>query len=138
MISGIGSISGIAHANYGVGSAQSLSFSSGGKLYVPVSPSMVGYAQFEHVRGIPSSNPNGGVNISKIKILNTLIDRLVDMKQKPTLEKPESEMSDAQVDALIKDYQKQIQNTINIAQANPYALSGAPAGGAGSLFSIAA
>ncbi len=138
MISGAGTISGIAHANYGVGSSQSLSFSSGGKLYVPVSPSMVAYAQFEHVRGVATDNPNGGVNISKIKILNTLIDRLVDMKQQPSVTKPDSEMSDAQVDALIKDYQNKIQSTINIAQANPYALAGAAASGAGALFSIAA
>ncbi len=138
MISGIGNISGLAHANYGVGTSQSLSFSAGGKLYIPVSPSMVGYTQFEHVRGVASDSPSGGVNISKIKILNTLIDRLIDMKQQPTMVKPEGEMSDAQVDALIKDYQNQIQNTVSIAQANPYALSGASTGSAGALFSIAA
>ncbi len=138
MISGVGNISGIAHANYGVGSAQSMSFSSGGKLYVPVSPAMVGYTQFEHVRGVASDSPSGGVNISKIKILNTLIDRLIDMKQTPTVTKNNTEISDAQVDALIKDYQNQIKNTVNIAQSNPYALSGATASGAGALFSIAA
>ncbi len=138
MISGLGSISGLAHANYGVGSARSVSFSAGGKLYIPVSPAMVGYAQFEHVRGIASENPSGGVNISKIKVLNTLIDRLIDMKQQPEAIKTDSEMSDAQVDALINEYQTQIQSTISIAQANPYALSGAGAGQAGALFSIAA
>jgi hypothetical protein len=47
-----------------------------GKLFVPVQPSMVVYAQFDHISGVPSTSGQG-VRVSKIQILNTLIDQLV-------------------------------------------------------------
>lgn len=137
MISTFSNMQGIAHANYGVN--YSMSFSSNGKLHVPVSPSLVGYTQFEHVQGVAAEPGAGGVNISKIKILNTLIDRLIDLKQQPIISKDAEMLSDTQVDALIEDYQSKIKNVVNIAKSNPYALGGASvASQPGSLFSIAA
>lgn len=138
MISTIGNISAIAHSNYSSGISSPISFSGVGKLYVPVNPALVGYAQFEHVAGVASENGSSGVNISKIQVLNTLIDRLLDMKQKPKITQDNSELSDTQVDALIKEYQSRIKGVINVAQGNPYALGGAPSPQAGALFSIAA
>ena len=55
--------------------------SSGGRTFVPVKPSMYGYAQFQYVSGYPARNGQEGVSIDKIKILNTLIDQLVTMRQ---------------------------------------------------------
>jgi len=100
-------------------------FTSGsGALYVPVSPSAVVYSQFSHVRGTPSSE--GGVSVSKIKILNTLIDQLISMKTKKTLSKDLiSQLTDNQKDVLIKQYQKQIQSELTqSARAGTYGFAG--------------
>ena len=137
MVSTFSNMQGIAYANYGVNASRT--FSSSGKLYVPVSPALVGYTQFEHVKGVAAASGSGGVNISKIKVLNTLIDRLVEMKQQPSVSKDSQELSEPQVDALISDYQNKIQSIVNVAKANPYALGGgSPVAQPGALFSIAA
>ncbi len=137
MVSTFSNIQGIAHSNYGA--TYSVSYSSGGKLHVPVSPSLVGYTQFEHVQGVAADSGSGGVNISKIKILNTLIDRLIDLKQQPMVSKDTEVLSDSQVDALIEDYQNKIQNVVNVSKSNPYVIGGVSTGvQLGSLFSIAA
>src|SRR5574344_792202 len=98
-----------------------------GALYVPVSPSAVVYAQFNHVRGIAASAGESGVPISRVKILKTLIDQLVSMKSKPSVSKENvSELSDKQMDALIKQYQKQIQTSVSESiTTKKYGLAGA-------------
>jgi hypothetical protein len=108
------------------------------KIYVPVSPGLVIYSQFEHVSGIATSGNQKGVTITKVSILNTLIDRLIDMKQKPDIPADSTALTDDQVDALIKNYQTQIKDSLNLAQANPYALGGGAAPQTGALFNIAA
>ncbi len=136
MISTLTTLTGVAHAHYGSGSAQSTQIASNNKLSVSVSPSMVGYTQFEHVRGVASDNSGSGVSVHKINILNSLINRLVDMNK---IQKPDTiENESTQLDSLIKEYQKKIQETEQVAQSNPYALSGAPSNATGVLFSIAA
>lgn len=96
-----------------------------GKVYVQVKPNQVVYSQFEHVSGYASSHSNGGgVPISKIKILNTLIDQLVKIQTNTQKPKLPTDMTDSQVDALIKDYQGKIKTAINTAKANPFALTG--------------
>lgn len=109
------------------------SFASGGasgKLYVPVNPMAVVYAQFDHISGVAARHGETGVSISKIQILNTLIEHLSAMKSQPKTSV--NSMSDKQVDALIENYQKQIQMAVH---STPYILSGAqPQSGA--LFSI--
>lgn len=98
--------------------------SIGGKLYVPVKPSQVIFSQFEHVSGFASSKTDSGVPVSKIKILNTLIDQLVKIKtdaQKPNLP---SDLTDSQIDALIEDYQNKITTAINSAKQTPFGLTG--------------
>lgn len=96
--------------------------SSGGRTYVPVKPSMYGYAQFQYVAGYPAPGGQEGVSIDKIKILNTLIEQLVTMKQKNIQPKvtAHGEISDKQIDALIKQYQTQIQTVTAQAEGLPY------------------
>ncbi|MCM1320825.1 MAG: hypothetical protein NC041_01450 [Bacteroides sp.] len=103
------------------------SFFSGGissKLYVPVRPDQVIYSQFEHVSGVVSGSGQSGVPVSKIKILNTLIDQLVKYKNDASASEMPMELSDAQIDALIKDYQGKISAAIQTAKANPFGMSG--------------
>jgi hypothetical protein len=53
----------------------------GSRVAVPVSPSAYIYSHFKHVSGVPASDGESGVNISKLKIIDTLIDRLSKMKK---------------------------------------------------------
>ena len=114
---------------------------SGGsnKLYIPVKPASVVYAQFEHISGVAAKPNQKGVSISKLQILNTLISQLVSMKSKPKAdpEVAKTDLSNEQVDALIKNYQGQIQTSIKIAQNTGYGLAGAVPE-AGALVNISA
>lgn len=100
------------------------------KLYVPVSKSALLYSHFDHVSGVAAGNGENGVSISKIRILNSMIDRLSAIKNEP--KESITDISDEQAEILIKNYQKQIQQTV---QQTPYLLSGArPL--AGEIFAI--
>jgi len=119
-----------------MGYAISISQSSG-RASVPVSPSAYIYAHFEHVSGVPAPEGVRGVNIDKLKILDTLIGQLSRMKQEP--DPSESLETTAGTD---QDNEKRINTLINqirTTQAananNPYA---APAPLVGALFSISA
>lgn len=98
--------------------ASSLLNGSGSKLYVPVSKSALLYSHFDHVSGIAASSNQNGVSISKIRILNSLIERLSAIKSEP--QKTQTQMSDEQADVLIQNYQQQIKNAVS---QTPYALA---------------
>lgn len=111
-----------------------------GKIYVPVKPMSVVYAQFDHVSGFAAKNGQSGVSVSRARILNSLIDQLITMKAQPSSNAQlggRERMSDEQIDAMISQYQSQIQNIVETAKQTPYALAGMmPDVGAG--FSISA
>jgi hypothetical protein len=108
--------------------------SGGGKLFVPVNPSMVIYSQFDHVAGVAARQGQNGVSVSKIKILNTLIEQLVSMRNNRSIKEAPAPESDEDIDALIKNYQSEIQALTKQPQGNPYSLSPE----SGMLFSISA
>lgn len=109
-----------------------------GKLYVPVQPASVIYAQFDHVSGFAARRGENGVSLSKVQILNTLIGHLAAIKgndaPKPNVEV--TALSDKQIDAMIDNLQQQVKIAV-AAPAAQYALSGAQPQ-AGVLFSISA
>ncbi|MCQ2611655.1 MAG: hypothetical protein MJ169_07880 [Treponema sp.] len=90
-----------------------------GKLYVPVSPSSVIYAQFDHISGIAAKSGQKGVSVTKIQILNTLIENLSKVKTNVKLPSKDSTqmLSDKQVDVLIKNYQDQIRQAVTSQNA---------------------
>jgi len=108
-----------------------ISASMGGRMSIPVSPSQLIYSHFKHVSGTPAPEGTMGVNISKLKILDTLIEQLSRMKNQhfgnPGIV---DEHDENRIDALIEQYQKQIKAT----QAASIYTPAAPATGA--LFSI--
>ena len=106
-----------------------------GKLYVPVSQSNVIYAHFDHVTGVAAKPNQQGVSISKIQILNSLLNQLISMKNQPKLDVKTEEMSDSQLDALIQSTQSKIHANMQVAQATGYGLAGA-APQAGAVFSL--
>jgi len=119
------------HAFPSIGYA--ISAASGGKMSLPVSPSQVIYSHFKHISGTPAPEGTTGVNISKLKILNTLIDQLERMKGQDAMELGMlNEHDENRINALIDQYQKQIKAAQSVSIYTP----AAPATGA--LFSIAA
>ena len=136
MIRALGDLNGIAQARYNSAALSRISSAAAGKLYVPVDPALVGYSQFKHVAGVAAAKGQSGVNISKISILNTLIERLSSLKQQTAPDT--SQLSDHQIDALIDDYQTRIKNIVSIAKNNPYVLAGAPVPQSAALFSLSA
>lgn len=104
-----------------------------GKLFVPVNPTAVIYAQFDHISGIAARNGQHGVSLSKIQILNTLIENLSRIKSSPDTQKV-LQVSEEQADALITNYQQQIAQAVQASQT-AFALNGARPS-AGALFSI--
>lgn len=107
---------------------------AGGKLYVPVKPSSVVYAQFDHISGFAAKSNQNGVSVSKIQILNSLINQLVSMKNTPKVQ-PDITMTGDQMDAMIENYQGQIHATMQMAQATGYGMAGVTPQ-AGTLFSV--
>ncbi|MCR5762459.1 MAG: hypothetical protein K6G00_03660 [Treponema sp.] len=97
-------------------SYNTLASSSSGRLYVPVKPNAVIYAQLSHVHGTAAKSGQKTVSLDKVHILNTLIDQLVNMDKKAISRNDVLALTDNQKDALIKSYQDQIHNAI--AQAS--------------------
>ena len=106
-----------------------------GKLYVPVARDKVIYAHFDHITGVAAKPNQKGVSISKIQILNSLLNQLISMKSEPKLNVSPENMDDSQLDALIQSTQTKIQTNIQVAEATGYGLAGA-APQAGAVFSL--
>jgi len=110
-----------------------ISAAADGRMSLPVSPSQVIYSHFKHVSGTPAPEGTTGVNISKLQILNTLIEQLEKMKSQSVADLGAIDESDEKrINAMIEHYQQQIRNTQNASVYTPAAPS------TGLLFNIAA
>ena len=110
-----------------------LSAANTGRMSLPVAPGMVIYSHFKHVSGTPAPEGTLGVNINKLKILDTMIEQLSKMKNETPSDFGNLEGTDeGRINALIEEYQKQIK----AAQSAPIYTPAAPA--TGLLFNIAA
>lgn len=118
---------------------------TGSKLYVPVSPASVIYAQFDHISGVAAASHQNGISVSKIQILNSLLNQLITMRAQSSSTSESENLnidsiqnnSSSHIDQLIKNYQRQIQETVETAQSTGYGLAGASPE-AGVLFDITA
>ena len=96
------------------------------KVYVPVRPANVVYSQLEHVSGVAARENQMGVTVSKVQILNSLIDQLISMRAFPNLDSSkEAPLNEKQIDVLIDSFQMKLQTTIQVAKATGYGLAGA-------------
>jgi len=119
------------HAFPSIGYA--ISSARNGRMSLPVAPSQVIYSHFKHVSGTPAPEGTSGVNISKLKILNTLIEQLERMKNQSSVSFDAiDEQDEKRINAMIDQYQQQIKT----AQSMNIYTPAAPATGA--LFNIAA
>ena len=118
MLSQVNSLSPQSYSNF-------ISSGAGGKIYVPVKPSQVIFSQFDHVSGVASQKgSDSGVSVSKIQILNTLIDQLIKIKTDVKKTELPADLTNNQLDALIKDYQNQVSTAIKAANITPFGLAG--------------
>ena len=105
--------------------------SRNGRMSLPVAPGVVIYSHFKHVSGTPAPEGSKGVNISRLKILDTLIEQLSKMKNQPAMDFGGLDKNDEKrIDALIEQYHAQVR----AIQSGSYA----PAAAAGLLFNISA
>lgn len=104
-----------------------------GRISVPVSPSQLLYSNFKNVIGI--SDPEAAsYSLDKLKILDTLIDRLRSIKRMPEPEKADKGLSDERIDAMIEEYGRELHSAL-VANSIPY---GKPEVNPGILVSVAA
>ena len=101
----------IANVNSFTYSNSSLS-NSAGKLYVPVKQSSLIYSHFAHVSGIAAKNGQNGVSITKLQILNSILEHLSAIKNEPKLSV--TDLTQNQIDSLIKNYQEQLKQTAKL------------------------
>lgn len=96
--------------------------SSGGRTHILVRPSQFIYSQFQHVSGVPARDEQHGVSVDKIRILNSLIDNLIQLKQKNVDpdSKRTTELTGDQIDTLITQYQEQIRTAASMAEQMLY------------------
>jgi prefoldin subunit 5 len=94
-----------------------ISAAQGSRVAVPVSPSAYIYSHFKHVSGVPATDGETGVNINKLKIIDTLIEQLSKLKKEPDM-----------IDSKVQDEEKRMNSllekvrTIQAANAkNPFA-----------------
>ncbi|MDR0402770.1 MAG: hypothetical protein LBH35_04175 [Treponema sp.] len=107
-----------------------------GRMSLPVSRSSYIYSHFRHVSGVPAPEGNRGVAITKLKILDVLIEQLSQIKKQPASANSGMSPSDERVDALISQYEGQIKAARAANNVMPYIP--APSAPSGALFSLSA
>ena len=122
----------------GVTSFPNLSYaitaSNSGRMSLPVSPANYIYSQFKHVAGVPAPDGTNGVTITKLKILDVLVEQLNQLKKQPDFNT--NDLSNEQIDAMISQYEGQIKAARAASNVMPYAP--APQASTGVLFNISA
>jgi hypothetical protein len=104
---------------------------------VPVSPASYIYSHFRHVSGVPAPEGTQGVTISKLKILDVLIEQLSQMKKRRDISPAEAgNVSTDRINALIDQYEQQIKQASAASAAMPY--NPAPQAFAGALLNLSA
>jgi hypothetical protein len=111
-----------------------LTVSGSSRMSLPVSPASYIYSHFRHVSGVPAPEGTQGVTVTRLKVLDVLIEQLSQMKKRPDLA-PDS-LSNEQIDALITKYEGQIKAARAANVVMPYVL--APSAQAGALLNLSA
>ncbi len=72
---------------------------SAGKVALPVDGAL--YARFRHIQGVPSSGAGNGYSISKLQVIDLLVDRLVQLRGRD-VETPRPENDADAIDVITK------------------------------------
>ena len=103
-----------------------------GKVAFPVSGA-TGYAQFEHVQGVPAGETSSGISVDRLFILNSLIGRYASLtgRESRVVSQIEPDVSDRQI-------VEEAQRLYDTAERSPYGRSyGNGLYETGRIFSIA-
>ncbi len=92
---------------------------SSGRISIPVSRVQSPYAQFKYVQGVPAATQGHAVPLNRLRVLNSLIDSLVSLKDGNVSRTNTSGLSDKAIDALIDQYAGKLHTAIS-SQAGPY------------------
>jgi hypothetical protein len=108
-----------------------------GRIAMPVSGGM--YARLKHVQGIPAQTPGGGYSISKLRMIDVLVERLVQLKGRDAVPAAGSGQTRGmpETDALIDRYAEELSLSVRAADAISPSLA-AGAATPGILFDLVA
>ncbi|WP_223292801.1 hypothetical protein [Breznakiella homolactica] len=114
-----------------------ISMAGRGRMSLPVAPSSYIYSHFKNISGTPAPEGVQGVTITKLKVLDVLIEQLQQIKKNPGMSLDSADtMTDQQVDALIEQYENQIKQAQAANAVMPY--NPRPSAPAGALFNLTA
>jgi hypothetical protein len=113
-------IGGISQASSFPSIGYAINASARGKMSLPVAQSAYIYSHFRHVSGVPAPEGTRGVAISKLKILDVLIEQLSRLKKTPDTGFTADAPSDERLNALIAHYESQIRTAQAANAAMPY------------------
>jgi len=112
----------------------SYSMPQGTKMSLPVDSASLIYSHFEHVSGIPVQNGTQGVSISKLNLLDVLIEQMNKVKGGSPVSVMAEEISGGSLDKLIEGYNNQIRQAKAASTIMPYIPS--PGTPSGALFNL--
>jgi hypothetical protein len=101
---------------------------AGGRMSVPVRPAQTVYAQYKHISGVPAAPDQTAVPLSRIRILDSLIENLNRMKNSPVAEASPNATPE-QTDALIRRYAAELHQAVVSAPESFGTLAGAASSG---------
>jgi hypothetical protein len=78
-----------------------------GRISVPVEPVYTAYARFKHIQGIPASG--GGISLFKLRILDTLIDRLLSLRERAPGNEELARLSNSDLEPLIGSLEQRLR-----------------------------
>lgn len=96
-----------------------------GKYSVPVTPSAVIYAQFKNISGVAANPGQRGVPVTKIRILNSLINDLNTLRNKEREDASSMELPEQDTDTLIDKLHAELIRTMRNEPEATFMLSGA-------------
>lgn len=121
-----------------ISSLQIAQFSrSGFRMSVPVKPSQTVFAQYRYISGTPASSGQQTVPLSRIQILNSLINNLQKIKNDPGYKSENAVTSPGRADALIQQYASELHQVVK-STPNPFQNFGGGGSGTGMIFNISA
>lgn len=106
----------------------------GGKMSLPVDSSSLVYSNFEHVSGIPAPKGTAGISISKLNLLDVLINRIDQINSNGASLAPG--LKDGSIDSVIENLADQIRQAETNNASMPYLPT--PNAQPGALFSLIA
>ncbi len=102
----------LSGSGYNLSFNQSVGSSRSNRIGLPVSNKALIYSYFKHVQGYSAGDNASTVPISKIRILNNLIDNLSKIKHNDREYPSDAEVSPEAIDALIDQYSQDLHQSI--------------------------